>query len=195
MFSNREAARTVGLFALAFGYLLTFLTVDGVLQSGHVGGATFLLALAVTTPIWIGVWILADYFGVVQSINALPAKADLPSELESVAMSKPPVIVRTYDTGSFGAEGLGRREYEREARELDALGYEPVHSAGTEKFAWVGASLGKLTVTYRRKQSGEAQMPASQQSVDSSKTKVCPDCAEEVQAAARVCRYCRHEFA
>ena len=26
-------------------------------------------------------------------------------------------------------------------------------------------------------------------------TKVCPDCAETVQAAARICRFCRYEFA
>ncbi len=26
-------------------------------------------------------------------------------------------------------------------------------------------------------------------------TKVCPDCAEEVKAQARICRYCGHEFA
>ncbi|MGB3831221.1 MAG: hypothetical protein WA975_05075 [Mesorhizobium sp.] len=25
--------------------------------------------------------------------------------------------------------------------------------------------------------------------------KVCPDCAEEVQADARICKHCRHEFA
>lgn len=25
-------------------------------------------------------------------------------------------------------------------------------------------------------------------------TKVCPQCAEEVKAAARICRFCRHEF-
>ena len=25
-------------------------------------------------------------------------------------------------------------------------------------------------------------------------TKICPDCAEEVKAAARICRFCRHDF-
>lgn len=37
----------------------------------------------------------------------------------------------------------------------------------------------------------QARPPAS---APSSTTKVCPMCAETVQAAARICRFCRHEF-
>jgi hypothetical protein len=31
--------------------------------------------------------------------------------------------------------------------------------------------------------------------VSSSRTKKCPQCAEDVKADARICRFCRHEFA
>ena len=31
-------------------------------------------------------------------------------------------------------------------------------------------------------------------SLDSTATKVCPQCAEEVKAAAKICRFCRYEF-
>lgn len=37
--------------------------------------------------------------------------------------------------------------------------------------------------------SGATKTPAAL-----SDTKVCPDCAETVQSAARVCRFCRHDF-
>jgi hypothetical protein len=36
------------------------------------------------------------------------------------------------------------------------------------------------------------EAPAADQ--DQSDTKVCPDCAERIKAAARVCRFCRYEF-
>lgn len=37
-------------------------------------------------------------------------------------------------------------------------------------------------------------VPASSPAADLSGTKECPDCAERVQATARVCRFCRHDF-
>jgi hypothetical protein len=51
-------------------------------------------------------------------------------------------------------------------------------------FAGIARPNGVLTVTYRR----QATV------AEASETKVCPDCAEEVKAAARICRFCRHKF-
>jgi predicted amidophosphoribosyltransferase len=31
--------------------------------------------------------------------------------------------------------------------------------------------------------------------LQNAESKICPQCAEEVKAAARVCRYCGHQFA
>lgn len=36
--------------------------------------------------------------------------------------------------------------------------------------------------------------PKPEPMLSGSATKVCPECAERVQAAARICRFCRHEF-
>jgi len=44
----------------------------------------------------------------------------------------------------------------------------------------------------------QAQMPATegqpQEHEKPSAIKTCPDCAEKIQAAARICRFCRHSF-
>ena len=50
------------------------------------------------------------------------------------------------------------------------------------EFADVLRPKGFLTVTYQRTGLTEAD------------TKVCPECAETVKAAARICRFCRYEF-
>ena len=55
---------------------------------------------------------------------------------------------------------------------------------------------GTLSVTYTREPQAaqrEAQVEARPASKPAD-TKICPDCAETVMAAANICRYCRHEF-
>ncbi|QIR16642.1 zinc ribbon domain-containing protein [Shewanella aestuarii] len=49
---------------------------------------------------------------------------------------------------------------------------------------------GTLTVTYEKQ--SEKSIQAPDDPVETGK--VCPDCAEVVKEAAKICRYCRHEF-
>jgi Uncharacterised protein family UPF0547 len=105
----------------------------------------------------------------------------------AVTESLKPVIVRSYETGPHNAGRRGREQYEHEAAALAAKGYEVVSTAAADKVSALGLTIGTLTVTYRLKPSTEA--------ADGSRaTKVCPDCAETVLAAARICRFCRHAF-
>jgi hypothetical protein len=107
----------------------------------------------------------------------------------------PPTLVRTYP-GSTQADAAARFNWE--AWMLGLAGYRPVSQtwgsggANIGDFAVYGAfaalksNLGFLTVTYSRTAMPAAVVPAA--------TKRCPDCAEEVLADARICRFCRHEF-
>jgi MFS family permease len=40
----------------------------------------------------------------------------------------------------------------------------------------------------------KVQVPTEVRVAPTGPVKICPDCAEQVAAAARICRYCRHEF-
>ena len=60
----------------------------------------------------------------------------------------------------------------------------------------LGIALGIAGVTYERRWSGDEDVKATvfQTGAHDAPTKVCPDCAEKVLAAARICRFCRYEF-
>lgn len=119
------------------------------------------------------------------------------------------VVVRAY-RGKSQAEAA--RWVQPDADRLAAAGYAPVAQSWAQGSWGAGAFLlaillilafgigllillalliwrpaGTLTVTYQLR---EVEPPAAAEEP----TKVCPDCAETVQAAARICRFCRHEF-
>lgn len=105
----------------------------------------------------------------------------------------PATIVRTYgaNSQSDAARGLAA-----EAGILATRGYQPSAqswaaggaSAGAYVVAGISDSRGRgsLTVTLVRN-----IVPAAS---PGRPTKRCPDCAEDVLAEARICRFCRHEF-
>ncbi len=55
-------------------------------------------------------------------------------------------------------------------------------------FMLIVPPAGTLTVTYRRRKSSDS---AESTPVDE---KTCPRCAEQVKAAAKICRFCNHDF-
>ena len=92
--------------------------------------------------------------------------------------------------------------FQREAAQAAGFGYSPISQSWGEGRPGIGRVVmigfysmvfkpkGYLTVTYGR--AAMAAQPAADPSAAARKT--CPMCAEEVKAAARICRYCRHDF-
>jgi hypothetical protein len=106
----------------------------------------------------------------------------------------PSTLVRSYPA-SNQMDATARFNYE--AQLLALAGYQPAGQSWGEGGAKIGdfalygafAALasgrpGYLTVTFTR----------SPVAPSARATKRCPDCAEEVLADARICRFCRHEF-
>lgn len=118
-------------------------------------------------------------------------------------------IVKTYK----GSQASATSAFSADASKMAARGYFPTSQAWAQGSWGCGSFLvalllcvvfigiivfiymllvkpaGTLTVTY--------ELQATSRGVDlasSGKLKTCPQCAEDVQGAARVCRYCGHKF-
>ena len=114
-------------------------------------------------------------------------------------------IVETYQ----GSQATARKLFLKDSKRKETKGYYPI-SEEWELGRWGAVSFivalllcfifigflvflymiivkppGTLTVTYSLKENEE-------ETVDDIKT--CPQCAESVKAAAKICRYCSHEF-
>lgn len=123
-----------------------------------------------------------------------------PPDAEIVRHDEPepnePVAVYSYPGRTQADAAVAFAEH---AIRLASLGYRPVAQSwadgrpGLARVFTLGLAAqalrpaGYLTVTYQRNELAPNLDTAAA-------TKVCPDCAETVLAAARICRYCRHEF-
>jgi hypothetical protein len=116
------------------------------------------------------------------------------------------IVVRTYR----GSQAAATKDFRADAASMAASGYFPTSQSWAPGSYGCGAFLvalllcflligilvfiymlfvkpsGTLTVTYEWR---AAALPAA-----SGDEKTCPQCAETVKAAAKVCRFCRYEF-
>ena len=135
------------------------------------------------------------YFSAKQS--DCPACGEPVPDYDQMARSASATIVRSY-AGRTQADAADL--FAREAPRLAQVGYAPISQSWGDGRAGIARVLtlgllanalrpdGFLTVTFARSQ-GQS-MPSPKRA-----TKMCPDCAEEVLVDARLCRFCRHEFA
>lgn len=139
--------------------------------------------------------------------QAIIARRESPEPEAAEAKEKPKTIVKTYN----GKKEVAARIFEMDAAKMVKEGYYPVtqsYEPGTWGCgAFIIAALlcvvlvgilaifymlivkpdGTLTVTYEYRDEQQASNPAADE-------KVCPQCAETVKAAAKICKHCRHEF-
>jgi hypothetical protein len=116
------------------------------------------------------------------------------------------VVVKTY----WGSQAAATAAFQRDAAKMAAEGYFPTSQVWLPGSYGCGAFLvalllciiligilvfiymlvvkpeGRLTVTYEYRPPVAAFVPEAE--------KTCPRCAEQVKAAATVCRFCGHEF-
>jgi hypothetical protein len=139
----------------------------------------------------------------------LAAVAEREAGIQRLIAQKAPRIVKTY----VGRLDEATKSFQEDAPRMAARNYFPIshqYQAGEYGcgsfvlalllcFVLVGIIVfvymlivkppGTLTVTYEYRQvKGRAEDAETE-------TKICPMCAEEVRALAKICRYCSHEFA
>ena len=134
-------------------------------------------------------------------------------ELSSSDGRQPPaILVRTYR----GSESRAMEAYRRDSADLARNGYHPTSQVWAPGTWGCGAFLfafllclilvglialiymlivkpdGVLTVTYQLQPMSTPQMALAPASIG--EVKICPQCAEEVKLAAKICRFCSHAF-
>ena len=148
-----------------------------------------------------------------QTLPPVPAEVQPPSVIPIATPTpapKPPIVVKAYK----GNQDTATRLFQSDATAMAVQGYVPTSQNWAPGAYGCGAFIGALflcivligivifiymllvkpegtlVVTYELR--GAAS--ATQTSVTSAAEKTCPMCAEQVKAAAQVCRYCGHTF-